>query len=117
VETFRPKPSPIMQFRNLVNEPTFHFFSWITRGDGATALPGLIAKAFDQVEETQWSSKENVCTAACEKLADLLEAHVLDFLGEGGWIGDVDGSEESHTWPGWSEPRAKSTSGRLPSLC
>jgi hypothetical protein len=36
-----------MHFHNFINEPTLHFFTWMTDGGGAAALPGLLAKAFD----------------------------------------------------------------------
>jgi hypothetical protein len=42
---------------------------------------------------------ESFSEVAREKLAELLEVHLLDFLGEGGWIGEVDDRLESLTRP------------------
>jgi hypothetical protein len=89
-----------MQFDNFINEPTSHFFTWMTDGGGTAALPGLLAKAFGQVEDDpRFMMGEGFPEVAREKLAELLEVHLLDFLGEGGWIGEVDDRLESLTRP------------------
>ena len=59
-------------FFNFVNEPTYHFFEWVRSG-GLGDVPRLIARAYDQAEQSPWLEMgEDVCTVVRDTLANLL---------------------------------------------
>jgi hypothetical protein len=59
-------------FFNFVNEPTYHFFEWVRSG-GLGDVPRLIARAYDQAEQSPWLEMgEDVGTVVRDTLANLL---------------------------------------------
>jgi hypothetical protein len=59
-------------FFNFVNEPTYHLFEWVRSG-GLGDVPRLIARAYDNAEQSPWLEMgEDVCTVVRDTLANLL---------------------------------------------
>jgi hypothetical protein len=90
-----------MEFFNFINEPSFHFFKWVTES-GAIDLPALVAQAMKQVEEDKgFQMGMDVSWAAKSQLASLLEETLWDRLWHSwcGEIGQVDATVESLTEP------------------
>lgn len=91
----------MMQFFNFVNEPTFHFFKWVTESDQVD-VDTLVRQAFDGVEKTESHQMGfSVSESAREALGKLLMHHLdewtsdFDFLVDEETIGSVTQTQES----------------------
>jgi len=94
-----------MEFYDFVNQQTYHFFTWVTKG-GMVDVSDLVAKAMEQVEGNYgFQIGMDVSTTAKRELADLLEERLLELLDVGdlqdalGVVGTVDASLDSLTGP------------------